>query len=585
MVGPLENTVYSDWYGGNLPYQVTALDGMKERLGAGATVTDSEGVDRIALKDVATGRYVTATGTTDADTVKETATSATAGAQFDMVDWGQGVSTLRSVANGKFMGYNWGPFVTRDAQPNGWYVQQQFKLEAQPDGSYVIHYSGYETQESWFGANTYVTVNADGGLTLGSSTAAAAAHFAKEVVRSGIDAAVAAVRGADAAVVVVGSQPFINGREAHDRTTMAVPAGQEALIKAVQAANPHTVVVLQTSYPETVNWEQDHVPAILWTTHAGAETGHAIADTLFGDNNPAGRITQTWYRADSDLPPDLFDYDIISSDQTYLYYRGNPLYPFGYGLSYTSFRSSNLHLSSDAVRGDGTVAVTVDVTNTGRRSGDEVVQVYTHQRTSRDKVPLRQLHAFQRVTLQPGQTKTVRLTVRAVDLAHWDVTRQRPVVESSDYDLFVGGSSSDVQQRATLRVRGETIPARNLSRVTRAEAFDGYAGVRLVDESKASGTSVASVAAGNWVKYADSALGGRTRTFTASVAKAGAGTGTIQIRLDSPTGPLVGTATVPSTGDVYTYAPTSAPLTGASGTHDVYLVFGADLRISTFTIT
>jgi beta-glucosidase len=174
--------------------------------------------------------------------------------------------------------------------------------------------------------------------------------------------------------------------------------------------------------------------------------------------------------------------------------------------------------------------------------------------------------------------------LRIADLAHWDVTRSRWVVESSDYDLLVGASSNDIRQQATLHMRGETIPPRNLAKPTRAENFDAYSGVQLVDESKAQGTAVGATAAGNWIKFAHSALGNRSAVFTASVAKASTGDGSIQIRLDSPTGPLVGTATVASTGDVYTYATARTPLVGATGTHDVYLVFGSDLRLSTFSI-
>ena len=585
VIGPLENTLYSDWYSGNLPYKVTPLQGIKDRLGSGGAVTGTEGVDRIALKDVATGKYVTATGTSDADTVKESSTTASTGSQFDVFDWGQGVLTLRNVAQGRYLGYNWGPFVTRDEQPNGWYVQQQFKLELQGDGSYVIRYAGYETQETWFGPNRYLTVDANGVLGLGSPTANGAAHFSKEVINSGVAAAVAAAKHAQTAVVVVGSMPFINGREAHDRTSMALAEGQETLVRAVKAANPHTVVVLETSYPDTVTWEQAHVPAMVWTTHAGAETGHAVADVLFGDYNPAGRLTQTWYRSDADLPPNLLNYDIITSNQTYLYTNVNPLYPFGYGLSYTNFRYSSLKLSAPSANSTGTVQVFVDVTNTGSRAGDEVVQLYTHQRTSRDKQPLKQLRTFQRVNLLPGQTKTVRLTLPAKNLAHWDVTRSKWVVETSDYDVMVGSSAADVQEHSTLAVRGETIPPRDLTKLTRAENFDAYSGVTLTDESKARGTAVDAVAGGNWIKFADAQLGGGASTFTASAAKADSGDGAIQIRLDSPTGPLVGTATVTSTGSVYTYAPTSTSIRGASGRHDVYLVFASGMRLVTFSLT
>ncbi|MFI7542598.1 glycoside hydrolase family 3 C-terminal domain-containing protein [Actinoplanes sp. NPDC049599] len=564
VVGPLADTLYTDWYGGKLPYEVSTLAGIRARAGS---VTSSDGADRIALKDTATGRYVTATGSTDADAVTATGATAGAAAQFDLVEWGEGVATLRNVGTGKLLGYNWGPFVTRDDQPAGWFVQQQFKLERQADGSYVLHYAGYETRESWFGANTYVTVGADGRLTLGSATAEGAAHFTREVLSSGVERAVAAARGADAAVVVVGSNPFIAGREAKDRTTTALAGSQHALVEAVLAANPRTTVVLQTSYPDSIAWEQRHVPAILWTTHAGAETGHAVADVLFGAVNPAGRVTQTWPRSDGQLPADLLDYDIISSGQTYLYSKQQPLYAFGHGLSYTTFRYSPLRVRATGA----TVTVRLDVTNTGARAGDEVVQLYSHQRSSRVAQPVKQLRAFERVRLAPGATRTVTLRFARADLAHWDVTRERFVVENSVHDLLAGASSADIRQRATLAVRGETVPARDLTRTTRAESFDAYRGALLVDESKARGTAVS----GGWIAFKDARLG---PAFTARVA----GSGTVEVRLGSPTGRLLGTATVAGTADKYTYATATARLDRVAGRHDVYLVLGAGVRLATF---
>jgi len=257
---------------------------------------------------------------------------------------------------------------------------------------------------------------------------------------------------------------------------------------------------------------------------------------------------------------------------------------FGHGLSYTTFRYADVRTSAASVSAGGSVSVSVDVTNTGQRAGDEVVQLYTHQRWSRDKVPVKQLRGFQRVSLAPGHTTTVRFTLRADDLAHWDVTRDRWVLESSTHDLLVGASSADVRQRTALRVDGERIPARALSMTTRAENFDGYAGIQLVDESKQRGTAVGAVESGNWIRFAGSALGAAGTTFTARVAKASAGTGTIEVRLGSPTGRLLGTATVPSTGNVYTYATTAAPLSAAPGVHDIYLIFRSDLRLATFSI-
>jgi beta-glucosidase len=583
VIGPLENTLYSDWYSGNLPYKVTPLDGITQRLGAGA-VTGTEGVDRVALKDAATGKYVTAgTGASGAK-LAETGTTAGTTTQFDTFGWGDGILTLRAVANGKYVNYENGGFVNDQAQPNGWYVQQMFKLDPQPGGTYVLEYAGYDSAESWFGPNVYATVAPDGTLTLGASTPAAAAHFDKDVVTSGISTAVQAAKDAGTAVVVVGSMPFINGREDHDRTGMNLASSQEALVEAVTKANPHTVVVVEDSYPTTINWEQRNDPAVLWTTHAGQETGHALADVLFGGYDPSGHLTQTWPRSQSQVA-NILDYDIIKSGQTYLYSSQPTLYPFGYGLSYTSFRYGPLRLSSPQMSGNGQVTATVDVTNTGSRSGRAVVQLYAHQKRSRVKQPLKKLIGFANVDLAPGQTKAVPFRIKASDLAFWDVTRNKWVVERSPFSLMAGGSSASTSASATLQVNGEVIPPRNLAVQTPAENFDDYSGARLVDQSKASGTAVGATAPGQWIEFAGADLRGAPATFTAQVAKSTAGTAQLQIRLGNPsTGPVLGTATVTSTGDVYRYTTTSARLTGAHGIRDVYLVFTGDLRIASFSM-
>ncbi|MBW8751587.1 MAG: glycoside hydrolase family 3 C-terminal domain-containing protein, partial [Propionibacteriales bacterium] len=527
VVGPLSDQLFSDWYGATLPYAVTPLDGIRQRLGDSASVAGVEGLDRVALKDSATGRYLTATGTSAADAVTASASATPpATAQWDVNDWMADVSTLRNADNGHYLTGNFGPFNTSATTPSGWYVQQQFRFEAQPDGTVLLQYVGYETNESWWWIpGHYVTVAADG--TVGTGTKEQAAHFEREVVSDGSDAAAAAAATSDAAVVVVGSNPFVYGRENHDRTSMALGASQQQLIKKVRAANPNTIVVMESSYPTTMTEQPD---SLLWTTHAGSETGNAVAETIFGDNDPSGRLTQTWYRSDADLPKDLTEYDISKTDQTYLYFRGDPLYAFGHGLSYTSFKYSRLRPERTAMGGNGTVRVSVDVTNTGNRAGSEVVQLYSHQRTSRDKQPLRELKAFRKVTLSPGQTQTVTFPVRAADLAHWDVTRDRWVVESSAYDLMVGSASDDIRQRATVEVHGETIPPRDLSRPTRAENFDDYDGITLVPTTRGTGTSVASGQTPGWVKFAGSRTTGDMK-LSASVARSAAGDGTLEVRL------------------------------------------------------
>ncbi|WBB59033.1 glycoside hydrolase family 3 C-terminal domain-containing protein [Streptomyces sp. WMMC500] len=579
VVGPLADTLYTDWYSGSLPYAITPLKGIADRLGAGAEVTTSEAVDRVALKNAATGRYVTAGAGAEGAALAESATAAGETEQFDVFGWGEGIVTLRSVANGKVVGMRDpdgdGPegyrFFNDQDQPNGWFVSQLFRPEEQDDGTVVLRYAGYE---NWLGDAVYLRARAeDGGLVLGP--AAEASRYTLETLRDGIDEAVAAARAADTAIVVVGSMPFITARETDDREDMGLAAPQSALVRAVLAANPRTVVVVENSYPTTLTWEQEHVPALVWTTHAGQETGRALADVLFGDVNPAGRLTQTWYRSTADLPP-ILEYDNIKYDRTYQYFTGDVLYPFGHGLSYTTFRYGRPRL----LRG----AVAVAVTNTGRRAGAEVVQLYTRQRSSRVKQPLKKLQAFAKVSLRPGETRTVTLPLERDALAHWDVTRERWVVERSTYEVLVGASSGDIRGRAELAVDGETVPPRDLRRTTRAENFDDYAGVRLVDESKPRGTAVGAESAGAWLLFADADLRGGARRLVARVAKESPGDGALEVRLGGPDGRLAGRVPVPSTGSRYTYTEVTAALKGASRRQDVYLVLSEGLRLSEFSL-
>jgi beta-glucosidase len=272
-------------------------------------------------------------------------------------------------------------------------------------------------------------------------------------------AAERAARGAEVAVVIVGNHPTCDagweqcpvpsdGKEAVDRRSITLE--QEELIKQVYAANPNTVVVLKSSFPFAVNWTQANVPAVLHLTHNSQEEGHALADVLFGDYNPAGRLVQTWPSSIEQLPP-MLDYD-IRRGRTYMYFKGEPLYPFGYGLSYTTFAYSNLRVSATTLRADGSVDVTFDLKNTGRRAGEEVVQLYVTHLGSKVERPLKELKGFARVALRPGETKRVTLTLAAERLAYWDVKSKRFVVEPDRVRLMIGGSSADVRLSRELSV-------------------------------------------------------------------------------------------------------------------------------------
>lgn len=275
-------------------------------------------------------------------------------------------------------------------------------------------------------------------------------------------AAVDAAKASDVAVVVVGNDPYCgaeslmgqfnddlstkpclecgDGREGRDRQSLDLPS--EDLIKEVFAANPNTIVVLISSFPYAICWSQEHVPAILHITHAAQEQGTAIADVLFGDYNPGGRLVQTWPKSLAQLPY-MLDYD-IRNGRTYMYVTEQPLYAFGYGLSYTTFGYSNLAISADMLSGDGKITVRVDVKNAGDLDGDEVVQLYVQHFQSKVARPLKALKGFKRVHVKAGETVTVEIPLDAEALAYWDETTGTYKLEAGQVKLMVGNSSDNI---------------------------------------------------------------------------------------------------------------------------------------------
>lgn len=266
--------------------------------------------------------------------------------------------------------------------------------------------------------------------------------------------AVDAAKRADVVILFLGTTTGIEAED-RDRTTLGLPANQQRLAEAVIAANPRTVVVLMSAGPLTVPWLKQHARAMLQAWWLGEEGGDAIADVIFGDANPAGRLPDTIYASEAQVPPQD-EYD-ISKGFTYMYVKGAPLYPFGYGLSYSKFRYSNLRVSPAQIPGDGTITATVDVKNTSVRAGDEVVQLYTREIHPSVTRPRKELRGFQRVTLQPGEKKTVRFTVPAGKLAFYDETKHAFVVQPDKYEIQIGASSADIRERARIQVTTESI--------------------------------------------------------------------------------------------------------------------------------
>ena len=264
---------------------------------------------------------------------------------------------------------------------------------------------------------------------------------------------------ADVAIVVVGNHPVCNagwdqcptpsnGKEDVDRKTIVLE--QEELVKKVFAANTRTVEVLRASFPYAIVWSQQNVPAIVHMTHNSQEEGQGLADVLFGDYSPAGRLTQTWPTGDAQLLP-IMDYNLLHG-RTYLYSKDKPLYPFGYGLSYTTFRYDGVKLSATKIDADGAVQVTVKVKNTGKRASDEVVQMYVQHLGSSVTRPQLELKGFKRVRIAPGAVQDVTMELKVRDLAYWDTASHAWKVEKEQVRILAGGSSDRLPVQATVDV-------------------------------------------------------------------------------------------------------------------------------------
>jgi beta-glucosidase len=276
------------------------------------------------------------------------------------------------------------------------------------------------------------------------------------------EAAVKAAKGADAVIVCVGNHPTADapfgkcteptdGKEAVDRESIELK--EQGLVRRMLEANPNTVVVLITSFPVAVPWIQKNAPAILHMTHNSQELGTALAHALFGDINPAGRLVQTWPVDIGQLPP-MMDYN-IRNGRTYMYLKSEPLYPFGFGLSYTTFAYSDLTVSASHLALDGTIEVSVKVRNEGKRDGDEVVQLYIARPGAGADRPRRLLRGFQRVAVKAGETRTVRLDLPASAFRQWNTEENGWVIVPGPAELQVGASSADIRLKTTIEISGK----------------------------------------------------------------------------------------------------------------------------------
>lgn len=575
LIGPLSDRVFEDWYSGTMPYRSTPVDGLRDRIGADQIHT-AVGADQIALREHSSDEYVTAGVGKGGGVLGLNETDTPSVQLFETVQWTETAQTLQATANDRYVTVDGEQLVNAADRPSGWeVVEEAFEFVDIDDGVVLRHLS----------SNRYVTIT-DGSLHASAEQQSDAARFAVEVRNDGHETAVETATNADVAVVVVGTHPLMGGRETQDRETLAIAPSQQELVERVVDAQPRTALVLESSYPVRVGAEEQ-LPSILWTSHAGQETGRALADVLVGNTSPGGRLPQTWPRSVDQLP-DSKEYNIAKTEMTYRYGQEDPLYAFGHGLSYSSFEYDDLRISPSGPLESGDAAtVSVRVTNTGSMAADEVVQIYTTQRQSRAQQPDRVLRGFERVHLAAGETTTIECSIDHDAFSFWDVTRGKRVVEPVTHSVLVGTAADDTQLRGSLQIDGERIPPRDLSEETRAVDADdwSWSEVELLDRSRTEGT-VVSMSDGSWISFTDVDLRSKPSKATISVARSERSETTIELRRGSPSGQTLGRTTVPTTGDAYEYTALSIPLKGAAGNkQDLCLVIRGDtVRVNTIQL-
>ncbi|HPP99731.1 MAG TPA: glycoside hydrolase family 3 C-terminal domain-containing protein [Termitinemataceae bacterium] len=460
------------------------------------------------------------------------------------------------------------------------------------------------------------------------------------LLRDGIEKAVEAAKGAETVILCLGNNPVINGKEEVDRPSLRLPPYQSALLKAVLAANPRTVVVLMASYPFTLDEEERAAPAIVYLAHGLQELGNGLVDVLVGRVSPAGRLPLTWYEREKDLP-DIMEYDIIRSGLTYQYTRQPVLFPFGHGLSYSRFTYKDLRCSSPRLAPGEEVSIHCTVVNEGPLPADEVVQFYVAFYGSKAPRPLRSLKGFERLHLRVGEARPVEFRLRSEDLAIWDVRQGRFWVESGRATLMIGASSEDIRLSTDIEIQGECLLPRSPDHIEawnydayqwcylhekRGESVPAVFGVAKRQEKLHGGEAYGTFEGGTaqngripareqkmwpsvgaksdknggiqksfesvpWVLYREIDFEGGKTVIEVTTA-AGPGT-TLELYLDSLEGPPHAVLPLPTTTDIcaipdapqrpdLVWATLAFPIAPIEGIHDLYLVFRGNLALHRF---
>ncbi len=458
VIGDIASQNYMDWYTGWSSYNITVLDGLKKLFGEENVLYD-DGHDRVAVRSKLNGKYLFAG---EDGSIFASGDKPCGGSVFIKADWG-GEVTYKVESTGKF-------FTTETMKADSdttyrWFNQEILRPQDQDGGrTYVTYFKRSVLGIDDAGKLVQMPIKAPKPET----------QFEEVVISDGAARVRDLAEKADVVIAVLGNNPMIIARECYDRSSLKLAPHQTEIFRAAADANKNTVLAIVSGYPFAIQEEENLASAVLWSSHAGPELGSAFAEVISGKYNPAGRLPQTWYLSEDDLPP-ITDYDIISNGSTYLYFRGDKLYPFGFGLSYSGFVYSDMSVKKLS---DG-VEISFKVRNASRRDGEETAQVYFKALEPSVKRPEKQLCGFERRPIKAGETAQFTIKVNYRQLRFYDVTREKFAVEKGKYLFLVGPSSEDFPLSEEVGISGEAIPPRDLGLATKAINYDESRGSKM----------------------------------------------------------------------------------------------------------
>ena len=459
VVGPLADENLMDWYTGYSAREVSVLNGIKREYSESVVEYDSLW-DRVSVL-CPNGKYLSAKSdgsvAADADRVTDTEL-------FELQNWGENWCNFYSVAYKRYVRlFDDDSLKLHNRKVYDWFTRETFNL---------FEYNGKTVIEEFLGHRRLVC-DESGALTVKPQRAVSDEMLFRIVTESSGEQRAADIADRnDLVIYCVGNHPVQVAKECYDRKTLDLNI-QRGMTFKMAMHNPNTLLVIISSYPYALNAGEEYSGAILWTSHAGEHLGTVIAETVRGKNNPSGKLPLTWYKSELDLP-DIMNYDIENGGSTYMYFKGEPLYPFGHGLSYSTFEYSGL----SAVQSADGVELSLNVKNTSEYDGTETVQIYFTANGSKVSRPIKKLCAFERVTLKAGETKNVTLKAPSFIFRIFDLRSGRMLIEDCGCTFAAGSSSADIRLETSLHMNGEQIGERSalFSALTYEKAQDTTVG-------------------------------------------------------------------------------------------------------------